>query len=159
MGLNPIRWVKTQFGKASDSEGTSCVESHGGKLLGQLQVRLLAVCLVAFAGFVLCDELVNAQVTCHAEGMVVQIQSSKIDQYRIVIACTGQVTCPVGMMERYFRMGEVGHSSQAKLFRGIVQNKGRECLCKNGGLRSRELLWVLTQHCLKCIACGLRLPQ
>ena len=121
------------------------------------------MCLVAFAGFVQCDELVNAQVICNVEGMVVQIQSSKIDQYRdgasIVIARTGQVTCPVGMMEHYFRMGEVDHSSQAKLFRGIVQNKGRECLCKNGGLRSRELLCVLTQQCLECIACGLRLPR
>ena len=56
-----------------------------------------------------------ADVTFNAEGMVVQIQTSKIDQYRIVIACTGQVTCPVGMMERYFRLGEVDHSSQAKL--------------------------------------------
>ena len=47
------------------------------------------------------------------------------------------------MMERYFRMGEVDHSSLAKLFRGIVQNKGGERLHKNGGLsytRLRELL-------------------
>ena len=47
------------------------------------------------------------------------------------------------MMERYFRMGEVDHSSQAKLFLGIVQTKGKERLGKNGGLsytRVRELL-------------------
>ena len=62
------------------------------------------------------------QVTCHAEGMVVQIQSSKIDQYRdgasLVIAHTGQVTCPVGMMEHYFRMGEVDHLSHGKALSG-----------------------------------------
>ena len=88
-----------------------------------------------------------ADVTFNPEGMVVKIESSKTDQYRdgasVVIARTGQVTCPVGMMERYCRMGEVDHSSQAKLFRGIVQNKGGERLRKNGGLsytRLRELL-------------------
>ena len=40
-------------------------------------------------------------------------------------------------------MGEVDHSSQAKLFCGIVHTKSGECLCKNGGLnynRLRELL-------------------
>ena len=78
---------------------------------------------------------------------MVKIESSKTDQYQngasLVIARTGQVTCPVGMMERYFRMGEVDHSSQAKLFQGIVQTKCGERLRKNGGLsytRVRELL-------------------
>ena len=40
-------------------------------------------------------------------------------------------------------MGEVDHSSQAKLFRGIVHANSGECLRKDGGLsytRLRELL-------------------
>ena len=67
------------------------------------EVGLLAVCLVAFAGFMRCDELVKlkcADVTFNPEGMVVKIESSKTDQYRdgasVVIARTGQVICPVG---------------------------------------------------------------
>ena len=115
------------------------------------EVRLLAVCLVAYAGFMQCDELVKlkgSDVTFNAEGMVVKIKSSKTDQYRegasLVIARTGQVTCPVAMMERYCHMGEIDHTSQAKLFRGIVNTKGGgERLRKNGGLsytRLRELL-------------------
>ena len=114
------------------------------------EVRLLAVCLVAYAGFMRCDELLKlrgSDVTFNAEGMVVKIESSKTDQYRegasLVIARTGQVTCPVAMMECYCRMGEVDHTSQAKLFRGIASTKSGEHLRKNGGLsytRLRELL-------------------
>ena len=102
------------------------------------EVRLLAVCLVAYAGFMRCDELVKLKGSFNAEGMVVKIESSKTDQYRegasLVIARTGQVTCPVAMMERYCRMGEVNHLSQAKKFRGIVHTKSGERLRKNGGL-------------------------
>ena len=92
-------------------------------------------------------KLKGTDVTFNAKGMVVKIESSKTDQYRegasLVIARTGQVTCPVAMMERYCRMGEVDHSSQAKLFRGIVHAKSGEHLRKNGGLSYttlRELL-------------------
>ena len=105
------------------------------------EVRLLAVCLVVFAGFVRRDELVKlkcADVTFNAKGMVVKIESSKTEQYRdgtsLVIARTGQVMCPVGMMERYFCMGEVDHSSWTKLFRGIAEAKDGERLRNNGGL-------------------------
>ena len=61
------------------------------------EVKLLAVCLVAFAGFMRCDELVKlkfADVTFNVDGMVIKIESSKTDQYRdgasVAIACTGQ---------------------------------------------------------------------
>ena len=49
------------------------------------EVRLLAVCLVVFAGFMRRDELVKlkcADVTFNAKGMVVKIESSKTDQYQ-----------------------------------------------------------------------------
>ena len=50
-----------------------------------------------------------ADVTFNSEGMVVKIESSTTDQYQngasLVIAHTGQVICPVGMMKHYFRMG------------------------------------------------------
>ena len=49
------------------------------------EVRLLAICLVAFAGFLRCEELLKlrcADVTFNTEGMVIHIASSKTDQYR-----------------------------------------------------------------------------
>ena len=85
-----------------------------------MEVWLLAGRLVAFAGFMRCDELVKlrcADITFNAEG---KIESSKTDQYRDEASWVfvGQVICPVGIMEHYFRMGEIDHSSQAMLFRG-----------------------------------------
>ena len=114
------------------------------------EVRLLAICLVAFAGFLRCEELLKlrcADVAFNPEGMVIQITFSKTDQYRegasLVIACTGTPTCPVSMMQRYFSMGQLVHDSQDYLFRGIMHTKSGECLRKGGGLsysRLRKLL-------------------
>ena len=114
------------------------------------QVRLLAICLVAFAGFLRCDELLKlrcSDVSFSAESMVLKINSSKTDQYRqgesLLIARTGQCTCPVEMMERYFVMGGISSGSDETLFRGIVHTKQGEKLRASGGIsytRLRELL-------------------
>ena len=48
------------------------------------EFRLLAVCLVAFAGFMQCDELIRLRcedITFNAEGMIINIVSCKTDQY------------------------------------------------------------------------------
>ena len=77
-------------------------------------VRLLAVGLEAFAGFLHCNELIKlkcSDITFNAEGTVINVQSSETDQYReyasLVTAHTGSVTCLVSMMERYFHMGRL----------------------------------------------------
>ena len=81
------------------------------------------------------------------EGMVINITSSKTDQYRegasLVIARTGTATCPVSMMQRYFSMGHLVHDSQDYLFKGIMHTSSGECLRKGCGLSYsmlRELL-------------------
>ena len=114
------------------------------------EVRLLAVCLLAFAGFMRCDELVKLQckdIVFSEEGMVVNVRSSKTDQFRegasLVIARSRAVTCPVDMMQRYCTMAEIDLTSDAMLFRGIVSVKDGERLRAKGGLsysRLRELL-------------------
>ena len=60
------------------------------------EIRLLAVCLLAFEGFMRCDQLAKLQckdIVYNDEGMVVNICSSKTDQLRegasLVIACSG----------------------------------------------------------------------
>ena len=112
------------------------------------EVRLLAMCLVAFAGFMRCDELIRLEcedITFNAESMVIRIVSSKTDQYReglsLVIARTGEQTCPVGMME-YFRMGQLENTPNECVFRGISVTKNGERLRKTGlrYSRLRELL-------------------
>ena len=86
-------------------------------------VRLLVLCLVAFAGFMHCDELLKLQCSVIAfvtESMTINITSSKIDQYRegssLVIARTGTPTHPVAMMERYFSMGGLCTQEHGKVF-------------------------------------------
>ena len=78
--------------------------------------------------------------------MSVQIRSSKTDQYRqgdkVLIARTGSSTCPVAMMEHYFRLGSLSQSSSQALFRGITKTKNGERLRASGSLsytRMREL--------------------
>ena len=112
-------------------------------------VRLVATCLLAFAGFLRFDELARLRccdIRFSGASMTVRIISSKTDQYRqgdsIVVARTGAKTCPVAMMERYFAMASLAHSSSLPLFRGITRTKNGERLRSSGSLsytRMREL--------------------
>ena len=114
------------------------------------EVRLLAMCLIAFAGFLRCDELIKlkcSDITTNSESMVINVASSKTDQYRegssLIVARTRTETCPVSMLEKYFAMGGLCHTSHAKVFRGITKTKTGEKLQKSGGLsysRAREIL-------------------
>ena len=115
-----------------------------------MDVRLLAMCLVAFAGFLRCDELIKlrcSDIEFNTESMVITIVGNKTDQYRegssLIVARTGTVTCPVGMMERYFAMGGLECTAHEHVFRAISKTKLGVKLRKGGGLsysRARELL-------------------
>ena len=111
------------------------------------EVRLLAVCLLAFARFLRCDELLKlecADVEINVKGLVLCIRSSKTDQFRegasLVVATS---TCPTEMMERYFWMGRLSMVSHDRVFRAVMHIKEGERPRKSGGLsysRLRELL-------------------
>ena len=63
----------------------------------------------------------------------------------LVIARTGTPTCPVSMMQKYFKMAGLSRTAD-KLFRGIVSTGKGECLRRGGGLgytRMRELLLAI----------------
>ena len=120
------------------------------RLIGLVvSVRLLAVCLLAFAGFLRCEELLKlecADVEFNQEGLVLSIKSSKTDQFRegasLVVARTGASTCLVEM-ERYFRLGRLSVGSHDRVFRAVAHTKEGERLHKSGGLsysRLKELL-------------------
>ena len=115
-----------------------------------MEVRLLAMCLISFAGFLRCDELITLNCsdrTINAVSMIITVASSKTDQYRegssLVVARTWTETCPVSMLERYFTMGGLCHTSHERVFRGITKTRTGEKLRKSGGLsysRAREIL-------------------
>ena len=112
-------------------------------------VRLAACSLLSFAAFLRYNEISKLRccdVTFSTESMSVQIRSSKTDQYRqgdtVLVARTGSPTCPVAMLQQYFRLGEFSHSSTLSLFRGITRTKQGERLHASGSLsytRMREL--------------------
>ena len=113
-------------------------------------IRLAASCLLAFAAFLRYDELAKLRccdVRFTAQSMSVHITSSKTDQYRegasVLVARTGSSICPVAMLERYFSLAGLSHSSKLRLFRGIVHTKKGGRLRASGSLsytRMRELL-------------------
>lgn len=104
-------------------------------------VRVVAVCLLAFAGFLRIDEVLNlrcSDIVWSREHMEVGIRRSKTDQFRqgnkVLIAKSGLPTCPVAMMERYFKLAGLDNRSEGKLFRGISKSAKGEKLRSSGGI-------------------------
>ena len=90
-------------------------------------LRLAAVCLISFAGFLRFDEVANIRpcdLAFDEDHSTIQIPRSKTDQMRqgneVIIARTGIDTCPVAMLESYMQRGRVQLCSDLKLFRPIL---------------------------------------
>ena len=131
------------------------------------EMRLTSVALVAYAAFLRYDELTKLRccdVKFLLDCMMLHITCSKIDQFcegaSVTVAHTGQPTCPVSMLEKYFAMAGLQHSSQERLFQGITVSKAGEKLRCSGSIsytRLRELLLYKLQElgmtgiCLVCI--------
>ena len=93
--------------------------------------------LVAFAGFMHCDELLKLQcsdIAFGTESMTIKITSSKTDQYKegssLVVDRTGTPTYMylVAIMERYFSMGGLCTQEHGK----VIWAKGGQQLSKSG---------------------------
>lgn len=113
-------------------------------------LKLAAICLLAYAAFFWFDELSKLRgrdVRFLGDRMELNITSSKTDQYRqgatLLIARTGLPTCPVRMLERYMAAGKVELGSDKRLFRAICVTKRGESLRASGSLsytRMREIV-------------------
>ena len=71
-------------------------------------IRSVVICLLAFAAFLLFDDLaklVRSDVEIKRDVLQLFIVSSKTVQYRdgawVIVASSGKVTCPVALMRRY----------------------------------------------------------
>ena len=102
-------------------------------------LRLTTACLLAYAGFLRFSELVNIRpcdITIQTEKMTLRIPHSKTDQLRkgdeLVIARTGNSTCPVAMLESYLTETSTSLSDQRRLFRPISKSKKSERLRDSG---------------------------
>lgn len=109
-------------------------------------VRLTTACLLAFAGFLQFNKLVNIRpcdLSSSDDMLKLFLPRSKTDQLRkgneVITARTKTQTCPVSMLERYMEMGNIPKESQRFLFRHIIKTKGGEQL-KDGGVLSYSTL-------------------
>lgn len=76
-------------------------------------IRAIAICLTAFAGFLRFDEIKNLKcqnVIFHEDYVELKLESSKTDQFRdgakVLISKTGSATCPVQALEKYVLLGK-----------------------------------------------------
>ena len=105
-------------------------------------LRLTAACLLAFAGFLHFNELVNIRccdVSIGVDMLKICIPQSKTDQLRkgdeVVIARSSAPTCPVKMLERYIHMAKIDKmDTELFLFRPLIKSKKGECLRAGGPL-------------------------
>ena len=102
-------------------------------------LRLATACLLAFSGFLRFNELIclrPCDFKILQEMMKIKILQSKTDQLRqgdeLVMARTGNLTCPVAMLERYMDRTGMSLDDQRYLFRPIQRTKKGEVLRQSG---------------------------
>ena len=104
-------------------------------------IRLATTCLLSFSGFLRFNELVNMRpcdIKIQEEWMTIHLPRSKMDQLRkgdeLLIARTGNATCPVAMLEQYMRKSHTPWEDQRPLFRPICKSKNGERLKAYGSV-------------------------
>ena len=104
-------------------------------------LRLLAMAYLAFSAFLRCDELIKLRccdISFDTESMSISLPKSKTDQYRVgstvLVAWSASMTCPVAIMEQYFRRAELSRDGGEYIFRAIVNTKAGERLRRSGHL-------------------------
>ena len=96
--------------------------------------RTIAMCLLAYSGFLRFSELVNLKccdVVFHDLYVSLFIEKSKTDQHRdgnwVVIAKTGSLCCPVNSLQEYMDMANLSLQDENYLFRQVT-------FCKKSGI-------------------------
>ncbi|XP_066263287.1 uncharacterized protein [Branchiostoma lanceolatum] len=119
-----------------------------------------------FAGFLRYSEAskIKCQDISLSDGYVtIFIESSKTketDQWRecnsVPVARTNKATCPVFMLEKYCRVGDIDLNSDCYLFRPLSSCKRGWKLRKSGGLsysRAREIVLDMLKTVVQDISC------
>lgn len=116
-----------------------------------LQIRDLAMILIAFAGFLRYDELRNLKcrnVHFFEEYFCLQIESSKTDQYRsgneVLISKGTSEACPYLMLQKYISLAGIDLVSDHYLFKPIFRS-GRICKLIS---KNKPLSYTRAKECL-----------
>ena len=104
-------------------------------------LRLTTASLLAYAGFLRFNELVNIRpcdITQHEGMIIIHLPCSKMDQLRkgdeVAIAQTSNITCPVAMLERYMARTGTAWNEERLLFRPICKTAKTEKLRQSGSI-------------------------
>ena len=98
-------------------------------------LRTVSLCVVGFVGFFrFSGEL--CLLKAFPSHLSIFLESSKTDQYRngawIAIARTGQLTCPVDILERYIVVAHINLSEDLPLFRTLAAPRSKEKVRRPG---------------------------
>ncbi|XP_041466301.1 uncharacterized protein LOC121416849 [Lytechinus variegatus] len=114
----------------SSSDLAQLVADKGGQDASAFDLRLLFICLVAFAGMLRCDELISVRMrdlSFFHDHMALYVPRRKNDKYRqghtVFIARSGNPTCPVAMSERYIAMLGISDKPSHPLVCGFKRTK------------------------------------
>lgn len=130
------------------------VSRYLGHNSNTMNLRNVAMCLIAYAGFLRFSELSNikrSDLVFHEDFLSIFIETSKTDIYRegksCLIAKTGLITCPVTVLEKYLKCVNLyeDDSSEDFIFRSVLYLKSRNEYNLKGSkplsyTRTREVL-------------------
>lgn len=114
-------------------------------------IRLVCMCLLAYAGFLRYSELANLKrnhIYLYDTYVKLFLETSKTDVYRegreVLISKTNNSTCPVNMLKRYLLMANIEPKSNDFIFRPLIFCKSNSTYkLRHGSLSyttARELL-------------------
>ena len=93
-------------------------------------LRVCSLCFLGFAGFFRIQELLVLKIEnliFHDEYLEIKVNKSKTDIYRegnrVIISRTGKNTCPVGILQKYLKVGNITEDQNSFLFRPIIYSK------------------------------------
>lgn len=110
----------------------SLFDKFGSISANLAELRVLAICVLGYTGFLRFDELSSlrrSDFEFEDSYMKVFIEKSKTDQYRdgawVLISRSDKVTCPVNLVIRYFDMAGFEPTSNEYIFRSLSFFKSR----------------------------------
>ena len=120
-------------------------------------VRIAALCSLAFAGFFRYNELCNNSpnhIEFHGQYIKIFVPRSKTDVYRegnyVYISASGTSYCPVSVLRRYMNLGGIHDKSDLPLFRPLVFHRSNSSYTLRDGKISyttcREILRDSLKH-------------
>ena len=103
------------------------LDIHTKKDANLKNLRIAALCSLAFAGFFRYDELCNIvpkHIEFHSDYIRIFVPRSKTDVYRegnfVFISASRSKYCPVGVLQRYLDLSGIDLCSSLPLFRPLV---------------------------------------